>query len=317
MDEIKKIFYVYYSFEESGRGYIGYRKCPEGKNPELDTYLGSSCDKTFKPICKTILKRNLTQREAIAVEIYFQRKYEVAEKWNKDFANLAYQTSIGFKCDNSGMIKINNGIKNKYIFPDEEIPEGFILGGLPSSEETKQKISRAISGENNPRRGKKCYNNGIEQRYISPDGEIPDGYTLGGLPSSEERKRASSKGGKKASKYMSNSKWINNGITNKRVPKDYCISEGWKLGKVKNNKNRLEKELLRLEKSNKRKIEKELRIKERKKIIIDSGIKYSTIGWIKKLSNLLGISISCVRKWTKRYMPEFYSDYGSNIQRNN
>ena len=46
MDEIKKIYYVYYSFEESGRGYIGYRKCPGGRTPESDTYLGSATDNT-------------------------------------------------------------------------------------------------------------------------------------------------------------------------------------------------------------------------------------------------------------------------------
>ena len=127
MDEIKKIYYVYYSFEESGRGYIGYRKCPEGFTPETDTYLGSATDKTFKPIGKTILKRNLTLKEAIAVEIYFQRKYEVAEEWNKDFANIAYQTSVGFCYSASGENNpihgkklYNNGIENKYFFQEKK-----------------------------------------------------------------------------------------------------------------------------------------------------------------------------------------------------
>jgi hypothetical protein len=207
MDEIKKIFYVYYSFEESGRGYIGCRKCPEGKTPELDTYLGSSCDNTFKPISKTILKRNLTLREAITIEIYFQRKYKVAEEWNKDFANLSYQTSLGFSYSASGENHpcygkkcYNNGIENRYFSPDEEIPEGYIIG---MKEENKQKISEAMKGENNPNYGKIWYNNGIREIRLSPDEEIPKGYIIG---VKEETKKKTFRGydGRKKSHVWTN-----------------------------------------------------------------------------------------------------------------
>lgn len=54
----------------------------------------------------------------------------------------------------------------------------------------------------------------------------------------EERLSASSKGGKKAGKYMSQSMWINNGTQNKRVLNTELIPDGWVKGKVKKPKNR-------------------------------------------------------------------------------
>ena len=49
----------------------------------------------------------------------------------------------------------------------------------------------------------------------------------------EEKKEASSKGGKKAGKYMSQSMWINNGENNKRVLRTQSLPDGWIKGKVK------------------------------------------------------------------------------------
>ena len=54
--------------------------------------------------------------------------------------------------------------------------------------------------------------------------------------SKEQRFAASSKGGKKAGKYMSQSMWINNGTQNKRVLNTQDIPDGWTKGKVKKAK---------------------------------------------------------------------------------
>jgi hypothetical protein len=228
MEEIKKIYYVYYSFEESGRGYIGYRKCPEGLTPETDKYLGSATDKTFKPIGKTILKGNLTLREAIAVEIYFQRKYLVAEDWNKEYANLSYQTSEGFYYSatgednpNYGKKWYNNGIENKLFSPDKEIPEGYFLGMLG---ETKQKQSEA-------KRGNSIYNNGIIERRFYQDGKIPEGYILGRLPYSKETIE-------KQSIVQSGKKLINNGIEQRKINFNDEIPLGFSLGMLEERKEK-------------------------------------------------------------------------------
>jgi hypothetical protein len=70
--------------------------------------------------------------------------------------------------------------------------------------------------------GKKCYENGIGLFSLTE----------------EEKKKASSKGGKKAGKYMSQSMWINNGEQNKRILKTDLILDGWIKGKVKKKKKK-------------------------------------------------------------------------------
>jgi hypothetical protein len=94
METPKEYHYVYYSYEEYGRGYIGSRTCK--CLPEEDVrYFGSFKDKTFKPTQKVILKDDYaTREEAYVDEIILQEYYKVVE--NPHFANRAYQTSTKF-----------------------------------------------------------------------------------------------------------------------------------------------------------------------------------------------------------------------------
>jgi hypothetical protein len=85
--------YVYYSYEEWGRGYIGVRSCK--CLPEEDTkYFGSFYDKSFKPTEKDILSVFETRKDALKAEIALHDFYEVHK--NPHFANKAKQTSVGF-----------------------------------------------------------------------------------------------------------------------------------------------------------------------------------------------------------------------------
>ena len=147
MDEIKKIFYVYYSYEQFGRGYIGYRKCPECLTPETDNYFGSFADNSFKPTEKIILFQDLTKEEAIEIEIKLHAFYDIDK--NPHFANKAKQKSLGFsfaatgeKNPNFGKNYYNNGIEQRCFSPDEEIPEGYFLG---RKEETVRSYERRKS----------------------------------------------------------------------------------------------------------------------------------------------------------------------------
>ena len=132
MKSSKEYHYVYYSFEEWGRGYIGSRSCK--CLPEDDVkYLGSFRDKTFKPTRKIILKSDYSSRvEAYADEIILHNFYSVAE--NPHFANRCYQTSTSFS-----------------------------RKGFQYTQEEKQNLSEKMkgkhSGENNPMWGKKGRNN--------------------------------------------------------------------------------------------------------------------------------------------------------------
>lgn len=120
---MKKYFYVYYSYEPWGRGYIGKREC--FCLPEEDVkYFGSFKDKTFKPIEKIILHTFDTVTEAMQAEILLHNFYQVDK--NLHFANKAKSTSTGFYFSISGK---DNPAKR---------------------EECRKKISKSKLGENNP-----------------------------------------------------------------------------------------------------------------------------------------------------------------------
>lgn len=118
-----RVYYVYMSFEEFGRAYIGYRKCPKGLTPESDPYMGSFRDKTFKPTRKEILAVFDNDTDAINLEIQLHKAYDVAN--NRDFANSCNQLS------------------DKVRAPHH------------LSENTKRKLSEINSGSNNPNYGRK------------------------------------------------------------------------------------------------------------------------------------------------------------------
>lgn len=88
-----KYFYVYYSYEEFGRGYIGKRECK--CLPEEDVkYFGTYRDKTFKPTQKIILEVFSSREEVMEAEIKLHNFYEVHK--NLHFANKSKATSTGF-----------------------------------------------------------------------------------------------------------------------------------------------------------------------------------------------------------------------------
>lgn len=101
----EKYFYVYYSYEPWGRGYIGKRECC--CLPEEDIkYLGSFKDKTFKPTEKIILEIFETREDAYNAEARLHEFYDV--KNNPHFANQVHQTIIKEK-----MFRYFKRFKNK------------------------------------------------------------------------------------------------------------------------------------------------------------------------------------------------------------
>jgi hypothetical protein len=92
-------YYVYYSYEEWGRGYIGSK--PSGSmDPDNDGYFGSFSDPDFNPTEKIILGVYGTPEECLEAEVVLHRLFEVDR--NPHFANKAKQTSSGFFYDASG-----------------------------------------------------------------------------------------------------------------------------------------------------------------------------------------------------------------------
>lgn len=87
---------------------------------------------------------------------------------------------------------VTNGIENKFIFKTEEIPEGY-WAGRTISEETKSKIKAANSHANWTEEQRQAYSklqselssnrmwvtNGTEDKYITKNSPIPEGFKLG------------------------------------------------------------------------------------------------------------------------------------------
>lgn len=131
--KVKKYFYVYYSYEEWGRGYIGSRECK--CLPEEDvTYFGSFSDKTFKPTQKIILQIYASKMEAIEDEVKLHSFYNV--DINPHFANRSKQTSKKFYFDSTGMVRSEETRQKK-------LGKNNPMFGKTHSREARQKISKA------------------------------------------------------------------------------------------------------------------------------------------------------------------------------
>jgi len=149
---MKKYHYVYHSYEEWGREYIGVRSC--NCLPEEDTkYFGSFKDKTFSPTEKTILFVCETRKEAAEIEIELHDFFDVAV--NPQFANRAKATSTKF--DATGLTKTEAQKKaHSERMSGKNHPMFGMSGeknhrfGVPNSEAQKKAHSERMSGENNP-----------------------------------------------------------------------------------------------------------------------------------------------------------------------
>ena len=155
---MSKHHYVYHSYEEWGREYIGIRSC--NCLPEEDIkYFGSFKDKTFSPTEKIILFVCETRKEAAEIEIELHDFFDVAI--NPQFANRAKATSTKF--DRTG-VPCTKETKTKM---------SVALTGKTRTEGQKKANSERNSGENNPNYGiprtkaqKKAVSEKMSGRYL-------------------------------------------------------------------------------------------------------------------------------------------------------
>ena len=134
-----KHFYVYYSYEEWGRGYIGRRECTCLPIEDVK-YFGSFKDKSFRPTEKIILATFKTREEMCQAEVDLHNFYKVDE--NPHFANKARQTSSKFSICRLGEENPNYG--NRWNRTEEWKQERSKLymgrPGTPRTEEQREKI---------------------------------------------------------------------------------------------------------------------------------------------------------------------------------
>lgn len=183
---MSKNHYVYYSYEEWGRGYIGSRTC-KCLPAEDVSYFGSFKDKTFKPTKKIILAIFSSRKEALEAEIKLHEFYKV--NINSHFANQVKQTSIKFSTQGApahlnpmyGRVGKNNPNYGKKWCTDGErdifcskCPYGFYHG------------RSKIKGSNNSMYGKRGVDNPNSKLFWFTNGDkniraftCPVGFTRG------------------------------------------------------------------------------------------------------------------------------------------
>ena len=143
---MSKHFYIYYSYEEFGRGYIGSRGCK--CLPEEDLrYYGSFWDKTFKPTGKIILAEFDNRRDAYDSEVVLHKFYDVVN--NPHFANQSRALTSGFTTE--GRVAPNRG---KKASEETRRKIGEASRRRVTSDETRKLKSKQMSGEGNHMYGK-------------------------------------------------------------------------------------------------------------------------------------------------------------------
>ena len=204
---MKKRHYVYHSYEEWGRDYIGCRSCD--CLPEEDTkYFGSFRDKTFKPTGKTILFVCETRKEVVEIEIKLHDLFDVAV--NPQFANRSKQTSTKFDTTSVSAGPLTEEHKKKISVAKtgkthteaqkkanskRNSGEKNPMFGVPKTEAQKKAQSEKMSGENNQNYGKfgAAHDRSKAIIAIEPDGtESPFGSLIDavreiGIPQSSLR----------------------------------------------------------------------------------------------------------------------------------
>ena len=138
---MSQIFYTYYSYEEFGRGYIGYRKCPKIYTPDQDPYLGSYTDKTFKPSAKIVLTIHSNAEEAREAERRIQEFFDVLN--NPHFVNKSIQTGKGFYIKShteATKNKMRDAAKGRIISPETRKKQSESRKGKKLSKETVEKL---------------------------------------------------------------------------------------------------------------------------------------------------------------------------------
>ena len=206
--------YVYYSYEEWGRGYIGRRKSDCYPDEDVE-YLGSFSDASFFPTQKIILGIFNSIEEASEAEVLLHEFFEVDR--NPHFANIAKQTSKKFCYDCTG--KVNPGasakrrelnlsdnpmkrpetikkLKEKINSPEcreRKIKALKISRNMPESRKksreaslrqwsklgVRKNFSDRRKGEGNPCHGRKWVTNGEDNIYLSSSDKSPPGYWPG------------------------------------------------------------------------------------------------------------------------------------------
>jgi hypothetical protein len=172
-------YYVYYSYEQFGRGYIGFRQCKVP--PSEDTsYFGTYSDPSFCPTDKIILVEYDEPKQALEAEISLHSFFDVAR--NPHFANRARQTSVKFSTVGT---KLSEDHKQKIREAARKNPQKYItraMLGKKHSEETKRKMSEAAKLQTYSEETKRKMSESAKKRVHTEEENLKIAQTLKNKP---------------------------------------------------------------------------------------------------------------------------------------
>ena len=211
---------MYYIYEIknkiNGKSYIGQRKCPKNKEPEIDRYMGSGTylsrakekygienfEKKIIAICET--SKNADILEKIFIALYRaegKAEYNIAD--GGDGGNTLKYASTDIKIKHKEFMKkimtddmklrIGMSAKKKLSEPEirKRLIESHLIAmnkpevkekmrksylGKKLSEDTKRKVRESSIGKNTWSKGRICYTNGSKNIYSF---DCPEGFHKG------------------------------------------------------------------------------------------------------------------------------------------
>ena len=220
-------YYVYYSYENFGRGYIGCRKCK--CEPEQDvTYFGSFRDKTFKPTEKIILETFPTYELALECEVKLHKFFNVSV--NPHFANIVRQTCKRFTTEGSTLViennrKVQNELveNNKHHFQNSEFHKrSYKLKQQKGTLGNGGKVGGSLPWWTNTKTGKTTRS----KTHPGKNWEKGRNFT----PTNLLKYRQSEEGKRHNREKCLGTKWWNNGTQQKQSKESPGMN--WKLGRL-------------------------------------------------------------------------------------
>ena len=151
--------YVYYSYEEYGRGYIGSRSCKS--SPDKDTnYYGSFTDSTFNPTQKIILSVFDTAEESLEAEHILMEFYDVSH--NPHFVNRQISPHRYGVCkgQRNGMYGRKHTEESKKIMSEKRRDRKI-------SDETRRRMSESQKGKK--RNSGESISRALKGRVFTPE----------------------------------------------------------------------------------------------------------------------------------------------------
>ena len=140
---------------------------------------------------RPVFKKHLIHQWQVHTHLGYKKDYDIHHLdeniMNNSLENLVYLTHSEHtklhKKGNKNMFGKHHSEETKQKMSGAQKGEKNGMYGKHHSEEAKKKMSEAKKGENNQNFGKKYkwINNGIEQRYIPLDEDIPEGFVKGML----------------------------------------------------------------------------------------------------------------------------------------